>query len=153
MVNPITKNRMKHRHFLGRVNASEVVEHIRAAEARTSGEIRVFVSRKEAPDPVAVARAKFEELGMGRTRDHNGVLVFVAPRSKTFAIVGDAAVHDICGQSFWEETRNRMQEHYRGGRYTEGVVLAVDRAGELLAKHFPRTKDKPNELPDEVAVD
>ena len=144
---------MKHKHFLVQVNAAKVVEHIRAAESNTSGEIRVFVSRKEAPDPVAVARAKFEHLGMCRTRHHNGVLIFVAPRSKTFAIVGDIAVHDLCGQAFWEQARNQMQEHYQGGRYTEGLMLAIDHAGELLAKHFPREKDNPNELPDEIASD
>jgi len=144
---------MKHKHFIVEVNASEVVERIRMAEANTSGEIRVFISRKEASDPVAVAQAKFEQLGMRRTRHHNGVLIFVAPRSNTFAIVGDVALHEICGQGFWEEARNQMQGHYKAGRYTEGLVRAIDRAGELLAKYFPRGKDNPNELPDETATD
>jgi uncharacterized membrane protein len=144
---------MKHKQFIIEVNASEVVERIRVAEASTSGEIRVFISRKEAPDPVAVAQAKFEHLGMCRTRHHNGVLIFVAPRSNTFAIVGDVAVHEICGQGFWEDVRNQMQDHYRGGRYTQGLVMAIDHAGELLAKHFPREKDNPNELPDEIVMD
>ena len=144
---------MKHKQFIVEVNASEVVEHIRVAEANTSGEIRVFISRKEAPDPVAVAQAKFGRLGMSRTRHHNGVLIFVAPRSRTFAIVGDVAVHEICGQGFWEAERNQMKGHYQAGRYTEGLVMAIDHAGELLTKHFPREKDNPNELPDEIVTD
>jgi uncharacterized membrane protein len=144
---------MKHKHFIVEVNAAEVVEHIRMAEANTSGEIRVFISRKEAPDPVAAAQAKFERLGMSRTRHHNGVLIFVAPRSRTFAIVGDVAVHEICGQGFWEDVRNQLQGHYQLGRYTEGLIRAIDYAGELLAKHFPREKDNLNELPDEIVTD
>jgi putative membrane protein len=46
-----------------------------------------------------------------------------------------------------------MEDHFRATRFTEGLVLGIQKAGELLAKHFPRRPDDRNELPDRVAHD
>jgi uncharacterized membrane protein len=144
---------MKHTEFAVKVDAEEVVRHIQRAEANTSGEIRVCISRKRTRDPVRSAARQFEKLGMTRTRHRNGILIYIAPASRTFAIVGDRAVHDICQQPFWEATRDRMQAHFRANRYTEGIVEAVDHAGQLLAQHFPKEGENPNELPDSIATE
>ena len=43
----------------------------------------------------------------------------------------------------------------RDGFYTEGIVNGVARAGEVLAKHFPRSAERAdvNELADDVSED
>jgi uncharacterized membrane protein len=46
-----------------------------------------------------------------------------------------------------------MQEHFRRGEFTEGVVHGVERVGDVLARHFPRVASDRNELPDEVTSD
>lgn len=127
-----------------------VVAAIAAAELRTSGEIRVLVSRREAPDPVAAARLQFERLGMTKTAERNGVLIFLAPRSRTFAVLGDSGVHARCGETFWTELAAAMTERFRAGDFTAGLVQGIARAGALLAEHFPRRDDDANELPNEV---
>ena len=40
---------------------------------------------------------------MTRTRERNAVLLYFAPVSRKFAVVGDAGVHEKCGAGFWEE--------------------------------------------------
>jgi len=40
--------------------------------------------------------------------------------------------------------------HFRRGEFTEGIVQGVQRAGDLLAAHFPRRPDDTNERPDRV---
>lgn len=139
--------------FLEQLRHDEIVAAIQAAEAKTSGEIRVFVSRKLRPDALAAARVRFAKLGMTQTRERNGVLLYVAPRSRTFAIVGDEGVHARCGEAFWREVAQAMTAEFRKGDFTAGILLGVQRAGSLLAEHFPRQGDDRNELPDTVVTD
>jgi uncharacterized membrane protein len=79
------------------------------------------------------------------------VLIFVAPRSQTFAIVGDIGVHSRCGESFWSELAEQVQRHFSTDQYTDAIVGAITRAADLLAGHFPRCADDRNELSDAVA--
>ncbi len=132
------------------IDEARIVAAIAAAEQRTSGEIRVAVSATAAPEPIAAARRQFERLGMTRTAARNGVLIFVAPVSQTFAVIGDRGVHERCGDAFWSELAAAMSERFRRGDFTGGLVLGIERAGTLLAAHFPRQPDDRNELPDSV---
>jgi uncharacterized membrane protein len=43
-----------------------------------------------------------------------------------------------------------MREHFLREDFTEALLEAVEATGALLAKHFPRTGDSKNELPDDV---
>jgi uncharacterized membrane protein len=144
---------MRANDFLKQLRHDDIVSAIREAELRTSGEIRVFISRKPIEDAVASAQAEFLHLGMDKTHEHNGVLIFVAPRAHKFAVIGDAGVHAKCGDGFWQELAKTMTDHFRRSEFTPGIVLGVKRAGELLAQHFPRHGDDRNELSDQVAHD
>ena len=77
-------------------------------------------------------------------------LLFVAPRTHKFAVIGDAGVHSKCGDEFWSALATEMSGYFRRSEFTSGLVHGVRKAGELLAKHFPRRPDDTNELPDEV---
>ena len=109
--------------------------------------------RKPVADAVGTAQAHFVEMGMEKTRERNGVLIFVAPRSHRFAVVGDVGVHERCGESFWKELAAEMSGHFAKSEFTSGIIHGVKKAGELLAQHFPRRPDDVNELPDEVEHD
>lgn len=132
------------------IDHDRVVAAIGAAELRTSGEIRVFVSREPADDAVAAATKQFERLGMTQTAARNGVLIFIAPASRTFAVLGDTGIHEKCGDGFWRELADAMTAEFQRGNFTAGLELGIARAGELLAEHFPRRPDDRNELPDRV---
>ena len=123
---------------------------IAVAELRTSGEIRVVLSQRKTDEPVLAAQKEFERLGMTRTAARNGVLIFLAPASRTFAVIGDRGVHEKCGDAFWRELAAAMTGCFVRGEFTEGLVLGIERAGALLAEHFPRQPDDRNELPDSI---
>jgi uncharacterized membrane protein len=144
---------MKHRDFLNQLAHDDIVAAIRAAEQKTSGEIRVFVSRKKITDPVAAAQAQFERLGMTQTRNRNGVLIYVAPVARKFAILGDQGVHQKCGDEFWRSVAAGMSGHFAQSDFTAGIILGIQKAGELLAAHFPAQPGDTNELPDKVEED
>jgi uncharacterized membrane protein len=115
-----------------------IVGAIREAEQKTSGEIRVLISHKSVEDPVADAQKEFVRLGMANSPEKNGVLIFVAPRTHKFAVIGDAGVHAKCGEIFWQALAKTMTDYFRKSEFTEGIIHGVRKAGELLAEHFPR---------------
>ncbi len=144
---------MRARDFLNQLRHDDIVAAIRDAERQTSGEIRVFITRKPVDDPVSAAQSAFVHLGMEKTRERNGVLIFVAPRAQKFAVIGDSAVHAKCGDVFWQEMKDAMADHFRKSEFTQGIILGVKKAGALLAQQFPHRRDDQNELPDDVAHD
>src|SRR6476660_10013636 len=127
------------RHFLSKLDSDRIVAAIADAENLSSGEIRVHVTRRKPSDLEQRARRRFELLGMTRTADRNGVLLYIAPALRRFQILGDSGIHEKCGDDFWKETAAEMEEHFRRGDFTEGLVHGIRKAGDLLAQHFPRT--------------
>jgi uncharacterized membrane protein len=90
---------------------------------------------------------------MSHTKEMNGVLIFVAPVAHKFAIIGDSAVHAKCGDAFWRDVAAAMTGHFKKGEFTSGVLHGIEKAGELLARHFPHRPGNSNELPDDIAHD
>ena len=141
---------MKPRHFIAQLDRKRIEDAIAAAERQTSGEIRVVVHRQHVDDAVAFAQKEFLRLGMQKTRERNAVLLFVAPASQAFALIGDEGVHAKCGQPFWAGVAAVMQENFRAGDFTGALLEGITRAGQLLAEHFPPRPGGTNELPDKV---
>jgi uncharacterized membrane protein len=139
--------------FLALIDDDKVSAAIENAERRTSGEVRVFVTRKKVEDALAAARAEFARLGMHQTAERNAALILVAPASQTFAIFGDQGIHEKCGATFWEGISKKMSEAFKAGRYTEGLVAGLAEIGEALGKHFPYRAEDKNELPNQVVRD
>jgi uncharacterized membrane protein len=129
---------MHPRAFSKKLRHAEIVSAIREAEARTSGQIRLMISPAHVEDAVAAAQKEFTRLGMQQSPERNGVLIFVAPRARKFAVIGDQAVHALCGDEFWQQLAGAMSGYFRQGDFSAGIAHGVQKAGELLAQHFPK---------------
>lgn len=133
------------------VDQARVVAAIRAAEQVTSGEIRVSVASFFWGDVEKTAGKAFRRLGMEHTADRNGVLIFLVPSRKRFAILGDTGIHEKVGQAFWDDASASLSSHFHRGAYTEGLVEVIRMVGDRLATHFPPTGEADrNELSDDV---
>jgi uncharacterized membrane protein len=126
--------------FFSKIDEPRIVEAIRAAELRSRGEIRIHATEKAVTDVLKEATATFERLGMTATAERNGVLIFVAPKSQKFAVLGDSGITSCVGTTPLDEMAASMSAAFREGRFTDGLVGAVERAGQLLAAHFPRVE-------------
>ena len=144
-------SKMRTREFLSNLEHDRIVQAIREAESKTSGEIRVFLQRgKLSADPVVAAQKKFHQLRMHKTQERNAVLIFVAPRAHKFAVVGDKAIHEKCGEQFWQSIVEGMRTHLQNEKFSHALVEAIHEIGNVLTAHFPGTPGNANELPDEI---
>jgi uncharacterized membrane protein len=128
---------MKTKHLFRELDHDQITAAISKAEKHTTGEIRVYVSHHKVNDPRHAAAHQFVKLGLNKTRHRNAVLIFIAPESQNFAVLGDEAVHAKCGEPAWESIAGAMREYFQQGKFTEGVVHGINTAGRLLAEHFP----------------
>lgn len=141
---------MRTKEFLSKLEHDRIVAAIRDAESKTSGQIRVYIQRGKLDiDPLIAAQKKFHRLGMHQTPERNAVLIFVAPRAHKFAVVGDKAIHEKCGEHLWQRLVDKMREHFRNEKFTDAVVDAIEEAGRALVAHFPK-RPTSTKLPDEI---
>jgi uncharacterized membrane protein len=130
---------MRTKEFLSKLEHDQIVQAIRDAESKTSGEIRVFVQRgKLEVDPLIAAQKRFHRLGLHKNPERNAVLIFVAPRAHKFAVIGDETIHEKCGEELWQRLVAQMRDHFRNENFSRAIVDAINETGNALAEHFPR---------------
>lgn len=96
------------------------------------------------------ASAAFVELGIGKTKQRTGVLVFVSLFERTALVVADDGVPTALLGDAYEA---RVGELARGAAAldVDAFLAALTDFGTLLAGVLPRRPDDVNELSDEVA--
>jgi uncharacterized membrane protein len=146
------------RRFTDEVDAA-IEAAIRAAEARTSGEIRFVI--ETALDPFAAGRGHapraraLEVFGQFRVWDtelRNGVLIYVLVADRNVEILADRGAAARVPASGWEAAARRMEQEFRAGRHREGSIAGVESVGDLLAAHFPARAADRDELPNQPAL-
>lgn len=85
-----------------------------------------------------------------RTMKRTGVLLYLSLREHRAELVADEAVHQSVPEVRWGRAMAALIEEVRAGRPAEGMVAAVRHVGDILAEHFPKDPNDPNELPDRL---
>lgn len=138
--------------LLSPAGLERVRQAVRRAESGTSGEIRVHLDDIIVDDVLDHAAFIFEELGMHRTKERNGALIYVSVADRRAAVIGDVGIHAKLPNGFWNATLGVLIEQFRAGHFVEGLCMGVERLGEQLQKYFPREVDDRNELSDDVSI-
>ncbi|MGC4115696.1 MAG: TPM domain-containing protein [Myxococcales bacterium] len=141
---------MTRRQLLERLDDERIRQAIAEAERRSTGEVRVSISTFFWGSVQRNAELAFARLGLASAPERNAVLLFLVPSRRRLVVLGDEAIHRIVGGEFWAQLSDAVLERFRAGEFTEGLVLGIERAGEALAQHFPRTVPGPNLFPDEI---
>lgn len=137
--------------FLTSTEEEEIIEAIRVAESKTSGEIRVHIERSCNLDAYERALEVFYILKMDNTKAQNGVLIYVAIDNKSFVIIGDQGINNLVGAAFWNSTRDKIASQFKQGLFKQGLVEGISEAGKVLSKHFPWQHDDTNELDNTIS--
>ena len=142
----------KQKAFFSEQENRTIVEAIRDAEKRTSGEVRVYIeSRCKYVEPLDRAAEIFFSLKMDQTDERNAVLVYVAVKDQQLALFADEGIHTRTGQQFWNNEVKLMLAQFNKNNYAAGIETVVREIGEALHQYFPYNgeTDK-NELPDDI---
>lgn len=137
--------------FLSEEEEAEVVEAIRRAEKKTSGEIRVHIEKTSNGDIWDRAMEVFHLLKMDNTKQDNGVLIYVAIDDRKFIIYGDKGINAVVPKDFWESTKDAIASQFKNGNFKQGLIDGILRAGRELQAHFPWEEGDINELSDKIS--
>jgi len=113
--------------------------------ALTPGATKARRVRRRAID---LFRAAAERRTVGRT----GVLIYLSLAERRAELVADEAVTSVTTPECWGDAMADLIGEIRDRRPAEGLVLAVGQVGEVLARHFPKTQEDTNEIPDKLIV-
>lgn len=108
------------------------------------------------PAPVRHARVRaravsaFRIAAERRTHGRTGILVYLSLAEHRAEIVADEAIAAKVPAEVWGEAMAAMLAELKAGRLADGLIVAVERVGAVLAEHFPRAEDDRNELPDRL---
>lgn len=142
---------MTRRKWMRKLDCGRIVEAIKNAEQHTSGEICVSIASLFWGNAEKAAERAFARLGMTRTKQRNGVLLFVVPTRREVIVLGDRGIHARVSPEFWQHIIEVVTERFRVGDFTGGLVLGIEEIGAQLNIHFPYNEATGvNELPNEI---
>ena len=141
------------RKILNNEEDRRVVEAIQQAERNTSGQIKVHIENFCHINVERRSLMVFKHLKMNKTKQRNGVLIYLAVKDHKFAILGDEGINKVVGDDFWNDVKDLMMSHFKEGRFAEGLEQGIQRCGEKLKAYFPHQNDNTNEIPDEISYE
>jgi uncharacterized membrane protein len=135
---------------------ARIERRIGEVERSHPGELRFVVEHAlEVGDLLSGLSAReraLEVFGLLRvwdTEHNNGVLIYVLHAEHAVEIVADRGLSRCVVQADWDVLCRAVEAHFRGGRFDEGALAAIDGAAQLLERHFPTRQGGRNELPDQ----
>ena len=145
------------KNFLSKQDLKEIADAIGAQEKRTSGEIRVALrqrrSRKEKSMTVEqLARREFVHLGMMKTKERTGILIFILLEAREFFILADEHINQKVDPDTWRAIAQTMAGAFAKKEFRQGLLDAVRSVADHLARHFPIRPGDTNELSNAVDV-
>ncbi len=86
------------------------------------------------------------------TEENSGVLVYLLLADRDVEIVADRGIHRRVGEEAWQHICSRMEASFRDGRFYEGLESGLRAINDVLAAHYPREGEGPNELADRPRI-
>jgi uncharacterized membrane protein len=145
-------------YFLNDDELLRISNKIKQAEKTTAGEICVsikehknfFQKRKTVRD---LAEEEFFKLGIDKTRDSTGILIFILLENRQFYILADKGINEKVEPKTWDSIKDEMQKKFLKGNFSKGIIHGVEEVGKILNKHFPIKPDDTNELSNMVVIE
>ena len=85
-----------------------------------------------------------------KTQARTGVLLYLSMKEHRAEIVADEAIASKVVPEVWGDAMVALLDQVKAGNPGAGVAAAVAQMGVVLAEHFPKGSNNPNELPDRL---
>ncbi|MBW7867284.1 MAG: TPM domain-containing protein [Brumimicrobium sp.] len=137
--------------FFTVAETEEILSAIQNAEKNTSGEIKLHVEKKCIENAIDRAVTVFNELGLEKTKQRNGVLFYIATEDRQFVILGDKGINEKVANGFWDDISDMVIAHFKQQDFKNGLIKGIIMAGEKLKTYFPYQKNDINEISDDLS--
>lgn len=115
---------------------------------------RLFISRQDMDEEVEEAAiTNFFQHGLYRTRDANGILVYISVLEHKVWVMADHGIHEKMDPGAWNGIVDAITNGIKAGQAAEAVCQAIQSIGETLSHHFPIRPDDENELQNIIISD
>lgn len=92
------------------------------------------------------ALAAFYHEQLDRTKDANGILLYISVLEQKVFILGDRGINDRLAPETWADIIASLTTDIKRHNRCEGICKAVAAIGTLLRQHFPYQKNDTDEL-------
>ncbi|OYV87737.1 MAG: hypothetical protein B7Z63_01875 [Ignavibacteriae bacterium 37-53-5] len=141
--------------ILSKEQLKQLSGQIGAIEEKTYAEIRVVVRHRKhwserKLSARQVAEREFRKLGMTKTKEGTGILVFILVGERQFEILADHGIIKVLPDEFWANLAGKLSEHFSKKNFYHGLSVSLAEIGEVLESKLPRTSSNPDELPNDI---
>lgn len=112
--------------------------------------MRIVPARTKRERAHGEALRQFRALGLHRTEQRTGVLIFASAEEHYTEIVADAGINDKVTGAVWDAAVAALITEIRAGRPADGFVAAIETCAAVLAEHFPPGTLNRDELPNRL---
>ncbi len=108
------------------------------------------------PKHIKLARVRARAISMfkvgteAKTVGRTGVLLYLSMKEHRAEIVADEEIAKLVAPEVWGDAMIALLDRVKAGKPGEGMAEAVRQMGIVLAEHFPKGSENPNELPDRL---
>ncbi|HWO42040.1 MAG TPA: TPM domain-containing protein [Candidatus Eisenbacteria bacterium] len=97
--------------------------------------------------------AAFTARGLHHTRAHTGILILVSLLEHRVEVLADKGINDKVPPGTWDEVVQILTDGLKRGKACEGFCRAIERCGDILAQHFPRSPEDQDELANKLVTE
>ena len=87
------------------------------------------------------------------TTERTGILIMVSLLEHRVEILADTGINAKVSKDTWQKILTDMVSKIKSNELTDGICIAVQECGEILAKDFPGAHDNPNEIKNKIIIE
>ena len=97
--------------------------------------------------------AAFTGYGLHHTKAHTGILILASLFEHRVVILADQGINQKVEPGTWNQVVELITAGLQSGNACEAFCKAIERCGEILAQHFPRSPDDRDELSNKLVTE
>ena len=131
-----------------------LVSLVKSTEENTSCEIKIHINDFCKGDALVKAIELIAKLGLDRTKNRTGIILYLAVKDKKFAIAGDVGIHKALPNNSWHDLKDEAISFFKDEKYMEGFVHCLQKLSMIVKATFPENKiDNVNEISDDISFE
>jgi putative membrane protein len=95
---------------------------------------------------------EFYQLGMTKTRDQTGILIYLSMMEHQVVVLADEGISSKLPPETWQGVVDLVLQGKKDKDLESGIIAAIARCGEILSSQFPIKDDDTNELSNHLII-